>query len=169
MLHALVLGGWCSQPPQVLRRCALVQQLCRGFGQRGEDLVAAINAQDVCQRAGHCCNAHGHTAALPYPGPEGWTPEYAAARTAAIRAAPDVKRSKKKKVLYYLNQMQRYTAVAAWARDVAGAASAWDGGKQRAAVEAVLAGETDANKLISMMVRVEAILNMVVPVRVLDV
>jgi hypothetical protein len=167
MLHALVLGNWCSQPPQALRRCAVVQKLCQGFGEHGKDLVSAINAQDVCKRPRGHCNAGGHTAGLPYPGPEGWTPEYAQARTTAVRGAPHVMRRKKKKVVNYLNQMQRYTAVAAWARQVA--ASAGDGGKQVAAVEGVLAGQMDANMLISMIVQVEGILGMHVPVAVLAV
>jgi hypothetical protein len=104
---------------------------------------------------------------MPYPGPEAWTLEYARARAAGVRGAAGVMRRKKKKVINYLNQMQRYSAVAAWARQVA--ASARDGGKQLAAVEGVLAGATDANMLIRMIVKVEGILEMHVPVAVMDV
>jgi hypothetical protein len=165
VLHALVLGGWCSQPAQVLRRCALVQQLCKGLGQPGEELVAAIIAQSVCKRASATCNGRGHTAELPYPGPDGWTPEYAAARTSAIAAVAHVPASKKRKVAHYLAKMQRYTAVVAWARQVAASADA--GGKQRAGVEGVLAGVTDANVLDAVVVKLEKELEMRVPAEVL--
>jgi hypothetical protein len=167
VLHALVLGGWCHQPAQVLRRRAPLQQLCHDLGQPGEELVAAIIAQNLCKRDSSSCNGRGHTAELPYPGPSSWTPEYAAARNEAIGGAKHVSDSKKRKVARYVAQMQRFTAVAAWARDVAGAAG--DDGKQRADVEGVLAGVTDANKLGVVTAKLEKVLGMRVPANVATV
>jgi hypothetical protein len=169
VLHTLVLGSWCHQPAQVLRRCALLQQLCRYLGQPGEELVAAIIAQDVCKHGSGSCNGRGHTAELPYPGPDSWTPEYAAARNKAIGRAEHVTASKKRKVARYLTQMQRYTAVAAWAREVVGSSASGDGGKQRADVEGVLAGVTDANDLGVVTEKLEKVLGTSVPAHVMNV
>jgi hypothetical protein len=73
----------------------------------------------------------------------------------------------KRRVARYVAQMQRYTAVAAWAHEVA--AIAGDGGKQRADVEGVLAGVTDANDLNVVTGKLEKELGMRVPAHVLNV
>lgn len=45
VLRVLVVGGWCTQTAQVLRRSVLVQQLCSKFGDCCDDLMAALRAQ----------------------------------------------------------------------------------------------------------------------------
>lgn len=87
LLRCLVAGSWTTVPPQALRNCQLVRQLA--LSTPGcEDLLELITAREVCTRAtGH--NRHGHSAKLNYPGPAGWTKEYAEARLAAVpRLAP---------------------------------------------------------------------------------
>jgi hypothetical protein len=83
LMCMLVLGSWCTQPAQVFSRNVAVQQLCAHFGSVCRDLLVAIKSQQVCGRT-KGSNKNGHSASLPYPGPDGWTEAYAAARMAAV-------------------------------------------------------------------------------------
>ncbi|WIA35205.1 hypothetical protein OEZ86_003668 [Tetradesmus obliquus] len=166
VLQALVAGSWCSQGPQALRRCGLVLQLTAHFGAGSEALLAAIRALEECRRVDGF-NSRGHSASLRYPGPEGWSAEYAAARAAALAGgvAPQVRQAKREKAVRYIKQMQRFAAVAAWARQAAA-----DGiGAKVAAVAGVLGGEMDANRLPGVVARLEVLLGVKVPAAVLDV
>ncbi len=137
LLRMLVLGSWCTQPPQVFRRNQLVQQLCTHFGSECEDVLAAVKGRELCSRAvGY--NRHGHSAGMPFPGPDGWTEEYEAARRAAVAGKKPVERYK---VGRTLQAMKRFTEMAAWARQ----AAAGDAEKA-AAVSAVLAAEPDPHE-----------------------
>jgi hypothetical protein len=173
VLQALVLGSWCSQGPQALRRSGLVLRLIEHFGQVSEQLLAAIRSLEVCSRTAGF-NSRGHSASLVYPGPQGWTPEYAAARAAAVASgvAQQVRQGKRNKVVRYMRQMQRYTAVAAWAQAAAASAAASGGGggcSKVSEVAGVLAGELDANRLACVVARLEAVLGMNLPAAVAQV
>jgi hypothetical protein len=169
VLQALVLGCWCTQGPQALRRSALVLQLIQQFGAASEGLLIAIRSLEVCNRTDGF-NSKGHSASLRYPGPEDWTAEYAAAREAALKGsvALDVRQAKREKIVRYIKQMQRYAAVAAWAKEAAAAAAAGDVSKVTE-VAGVLAGEMDANRLPCVVARLEAVLGLKVPAAVMDV
>jgi hypothetical protein len=174
ILHALVLGDWCTQGPQALRRSELVLQLIQRFGEASEALLTAIRSLEECRRSAGF-NSRGHSASLRYPGPEDWTSEYAAARLAAVTGAvaQQVRQGKRQKVVRYIKQMQRYAAVAAWAKDAAAAAAAGGGAggggdvSKVAAVAGVLAGEMDANRLPAVVARLEAVLGVKVPAAVM--
>jgi len=158
-LHALVLGGWSSQGAQALRRCQPVLLLCQSAGAAADELLAAIMSREVaCRAAGH--NRHGHSASLQYPGPEGWSQEYAAGRAAAVAAVP-FKAGRKKKTQHYLGQMQRFSAMAAWAREAADGDCA-----QLAGLQCILGQYHDANMLRRAMVQVEGVLGRPVPASV---
>jgi hypothetical protein len=147
-----------------------VLQLIQHFGEGSEELLAAIRSLEVCSRAVGF-NSRGHSASLPYPGPEGWTPEYAAARAAAVEAgvAQQVRQGKREKVVRYIKQMQRYAAVAAWAKEAAASSAAAGGGAANMGeVAGVLAGELDANRLLCVVARLEVVLGVKVPAAVLD-
>lgn len=154
MLHVLVSGEWCSQGAQVLRRSVLVQQLCISFGSSCDDLLKAIKAQEVCLRTVRP-NRHGHNKDMPYPGPAGWSTEYAAARLAGVVGR---RAHKRKKVQKGLEEMRRFTAMANWARATAAGSPG-----QLAAVEAVLAAEVDAHKYNAVLGQVKDILQQDMP------
>lgn len=111
--------------------------------------------QEVCLRAQRP-NRHGHTLEMPYPGPAGWTPEYAAARMESVAGR---RACKKIKVLKGLEEMQRFTAMANWAK----AAAADCGAEQIAAVDAVLASEVDAHRYQHVLGQIQAILKQEMP------
>lgn len=149
MLHALVLGDWSRQRPQVCRRSLLVKQLCQHFGSDCSDVEAAMQAEEVCCRP-KVCNRHGHTAELPYPGPAGWTEAYAAARMAAVKSR---RPGMVKKVQKKLQAMEKFTQMATEAK----AAAAGDAAKLAAVCE-VLASTHDPRFIDRIMSQVNQIL-----------
>lgn len=115
MLRTLVLGSWCTQGAHVFKRNLLVRQLCQHFGGQSNDVLAGVRALELCHREkGH--NRHGHAASMAFPGPAGWTPEYEAARLAAVagKAGRDQIRVKAQ-----LAAMRSCTDMAAWAKQAA--------------------------------------------------
>lgn len=134
LLRMLVLGPWCTQPAQVFKRSEMMQQLCAHFGSECDDVVAAIKGREVCNRTiGY--NRHGHCANMPFPGADGWTEEYAAARLAAVAHKP---RHQRVKVRTTIAAMKQYKAMAEWAMQAAGGDA-----EMAAAVAAVLSQEED--------------------------
>lgn len=115
LLRTMVPGSWCTQGAQVFKRNLLVRQLCQHFGGQCDDVLAGVKALELCQREkGH--NRHGHTVSMAFPGPAGWTPEYQAARLAAVagKAGRDQIR-----VTAQLAAMRSFTDMAAWAKQAA--------------------------------------------------
>lgn len=110
----LVLGGWTPEPPQCLRRFSTEiidgVDAAGGGGEGGLSgkLRDAILQQELCLRT-IGCNRHGHTAELQFPGPMGWTEDYAAARRSNLEQAgrTDPRNSK------IISQMERYTGFGA--------------------------------------------------------
>jgi len=134
LLRMLVLGPWCTQPAQVFKRSEMMQQLCAHFGSECDDLVAAIKGREVCNRTvGY--NRHGHCADMPFPGSDGWTEEYAAARVAAVAHKP---RHQRVKVYSTIAAMKQHKAMAEWAMQAAG-----EDAEMVAAVAGVLSQEDD--------------------------
>ncbi|CAM9515968.1 unnamed protein product, partial [Laminaria digitata] len=62
----------------------------------------AISQRELCARTSRS-NRHGHSAALTYPGPMGWTQEYAEARLANLAETGH------RGTARILPQMKRYT------------------------------------------------------------
>lgn len=153
LLRMLVLGPWSTQGAQVFRRSLLVQQLCQVLD--CADLQAAISAQEVCRREeGH--NRHGHSASMPFPGPDGWTEEYAVARLAA---ADGMYPHQRIRVQSTVAAMQKFTAMTAWARE----AARGDAGKV-AAVVVELVDVQDAKRYPQVLLKLQAILEQEMPV-----
>jgi hypothetical protein len=153
ILRVLVLGPWSTQGAQVFRRSLLVQLLCQVLD--CAELQAAISSQEVCHReVGH--NRHGHSASMPSPGPDGWTEEYAAARLAA---AADMYPNKQIKVQSTVAAMQKFTQMAAWAREAARS----DTGRF-AAVVMELTNVQDARRHPQVLLKLQAILGQEMPV-----
>ena len=145
LMQALVMGDWTTTPPQCLRRSPAVLQRCSELG-----LVAALTAMRAAERCKRTvgCNRLGHSASRQYPGPSGWTKQYAEERVADRPARKS-----------YVAQMQRYTEFAEWAKAQAAAVAAAgeEGGslpegvfsarQLLGRVEAALAAYEDANRL----------------------
>jgi hypothetical protein len=93
---------------------------------------------------------------MPFPGPDGWTEEYAAARLAAAAGMYPHKRIK---VQHTVAAMQEFTKMAAWARE--GARN--DAGKF-AAVLVELADVQDARRYPQVLLKLQAILGQEMPV-----
>jgi hypothetical protein len=80
-----------------------------------------------------------------------------------------VRQGKREKVVRYIKQMQRYAAVAAWAKEAAGSVAGGGDVSKVAEVAGVLAGETDANRLPAVLAQLEALLGVKVPAAVVVV
>ena len=153
LLKVLVVGEWTTTPAQALRRAHRVRELCKGVP-GGEELLRTITAIQMCARiatAEAVANRHGHNVEWQYPGPDGWTPEYAAARG---QAAAKKKARVQRKISSYLQQMEKFTKMAAEARRVA---AGLDVSKQ-AGVERMLAEYVDANSLVAAHIRLTELL-----------
>jgi hypothetical protein len=140
LLKALVCGKWTTTPAQALRRAHRVRVLCQGVP-GGEELVRKIMAVQLCARVATnavTANRHGHSVERQYPGPDGWTPGYAAAR---VETAAEKKPRVQRKISSYLQQMKKFTEMAAEARRVA---AELDASKQEG-VQMILAEYKDAN------------------------
>jgi len=95
---ALVLGDWTTAPSCSLRRSR--EAISSAFAAHPElraEVDTALASQAVCARADGI-NRHGHSATNTYPGPTGWSDEYAKARNASGSGHAA-----------YVDQMRRYT------------------------------------------------------------
>lgn len=154
LLRMLVLGAWSTQGAQALKNSLLVQQLCMHYGAECEDLMSTMRAREVCCRqTGY--NRHGHSASMPFPGPDGWTEEYAAARLAAIA---ETSRRHEIRVKSAIEAMRKFTDIAVWAKE----AAAGDAGKY-AAVAAVLMAVHDARRYEHVLQKLQTILGQEMP------
>lgn len=157
MLRALVLGDWCTQGPQALKRASLVLQLCQELGSEGVEVLEAIMSLERCVRTSRP-NRNGHSSKLPYPGPAGYSIEYAAMRKAALqkqlREASDVRKLRKERKLeYYMESMRKFRDVVAMAETAAA------GDEQKLTrVRAVVAGFKDANQVNKLVVSLQSVL-----------
>lgn len=157
MLKALVLGDWCTQGAQALRRATLVLQLCQELGPDGTEMLDAIKAVELCQRTSGP-NKNGHSSSLQYPGPDGYSEEYAAKRKAGLQeklaeASECKKQRKAKKLRLYMESMRKFADIAAQAE----AAAAGDGEKMKK-VRAVLAEYSDAHQVAKLTARLKNVL-----------
>ncbi|CAM9404457.1 unnamed protein product [Ectocarpus fasciculatus] len=133
-VEELVLGDWTPEPPQCLRRFSteIIKNVeaasAGGAGGLWESPIAhshpplplslrehglrdAISQKELCLRTASC-NRHGHTADLRFPGPMGWTKEYAMARRSNVLSCLK-KRGREEPasgpVRKIIPQMKRYT------------------------------------------------------------
>eukprot|EP00668_Euglena_longa_P009414 GGOE01011359.1.p1 GENE.GGOE01011359.1~~GGOE01011359.1.p1 ORF type:complete len:1039 (+),score=293.62 GGOE01011359.1:27-3119(+) len=103
---ALLLDRWTSLPPSALRRhLPLLRNHFESNSALQEEITAALNAAAICMRMAGT-NRHGHCSTNPFPGSDGWTPEYAEKR----------KDSGKRRVEDKLADMEAFTAFAEEAR-----------------------------------------------------
>jgi hypothetical protein len=144
-LVVLIKGDWTSMPASALKKAGEVLVAVAAAGR--PDLQEALAARDKCARP-RGVNKHGHSASLPYPGPDGWSEGYAAARLKMLRGH----NGKKKRAELYLAAMKQYTQMAAAAREVAAASGS---AAKVAAVEALLRGSDDAHELPAVLAKVE--------------
>ncbi|CAM9332790.1 unnamed protein product [Ectocarpus sp. 6 AP-2014] len=113
-VEELVLGDWTPEPPQCLRRFSaeIIENVEAagggGAGGLSERLRDAISQKMICLRTASC-NRHGHTAGLRFPGPMGWTKEYAMARRSNVLKKRGREEPVWGPVQKIVPQMKRYT------------------------------------------------------------
>ena len=161
---ALVLGPWSTEPASVLKKArdAFLAAAASAAPADLERMKAAFGSASACSRKTGT-NRHGHSVAVQYPGPVGYTAEYAAHRRAALEAhlasakparGKRASASLSRRLEAHLASMARFSAVAAWATS----ASADLDADARAAVAAALAKYSDANRLSLVLPALEALI-----------